>query len=139
MSAVLIPRYHFKPSHYSHFKEYFDYYREQAEKGNKIDFYGKPTYWETFKSFLFVDAVLGILSLLLELKMYFLPTEGAKEVLDFCEGALGLFSAYTIIYILFFALHRWKIALYNRYVKKLILKSKNFQEFANNYHRKYSA
>jgi len=70
--------------------------------------------------------------------MYFLPTEGAQEFLEFAESAFGLITIYSLYFLLFFAMHRGKINRFNRSVRKMMLKTDTYEEFAQRYVRKYS-
>jgi len=107
-----------------------------SSANKKIDFFGMPSVYKAFKEWLLINAVvLGIL-ILLAIKVYFLPTDGAEKTLNFVE------YVYLVVFIVsFLPLSSLTIVLirakyYNLRLNRLLKKSIHYQDFQNRYFNK---
>jgi len=137
MSAIIFPYYRFKAPNYIINEELYLICKARLQDENEIDFYGKPSLWHTFKSYIIALGVLVALSLLLWIKIYFLPTQGAEDVLEIIGTLLSFLIAYIIALFLSFTVYRGKINIYNKKVRKMIINSTSYQDFSKSYLSKF--
>jgi|GEM_PF-5997346 len=117
--------------------EFYDDYKKLVEEGKKVDFYGGiPSYSKMFRKLFFY---LLLQTLLIPLFLLFGYISDNK--LDFA-GAFAFYIAISIftffIPFVSFIHMRFNIWEYNRFVKKALLKSKDYKELSIFFDKKYS-
>lgn len=119
--------------------EPWDYkkFKEIAVKGTMVDFYGIKSIFKILGFYLLVNLIPIVLLILLTIKDKYLPTEGAKEAIDFCIGLFlvvlvgTFFAMVTLIWVLL------RAVIFNRKVRKYLMSSNDYEEFINKYGSKY--
>lgn len=118
--------------------EWFNNYKSKISLGQKIDFYGKPSYKNLLRERSLLSGALAavlfviwIIMCLFEWKINFEELKGFISIFLF----LSIFT-FLIPFLTFMQL-RHDIKVFNKNVTRFVNQSNNFQEFQNLYDKKY--
>jgi len=138
MSRIIIEYYKISIPHKPIKTEWFDLYKSKITSGQKIDFYGTPTYKMLFKEKGFLSIILAVILFVIWLIMCLFEWKINFEEL---KGFISLFlflSIFTfIIPFLSFIQLRYDIRIFNKNVTNFMNRSNEIQEFQRLYDKKY--
>jgi hypothetical protein len=137
MNFVAIPKFKFIPPHPMPELE-FEIAKGLQDEGSKsLKYLHIEPLLPQLKIIGLIYGGLCVLWMLLLIKIYYLPTSGAQDILNLVES---FFSIATIGMIYFFWGRTWRYITCRKYNKKLhrvIKKSNDYQEFLKNYKEIY--
>ncbi|MGY3214025.1 hypothetical protein [Mucilaginibacter sp. HD30] len=116
----------------------WDYLRVKAisDNGKRIDFYGYVSIFNEAKGWLIVDAIPLLIVLLLNVKVYFLQTEGALKVLDFMYGALAIVLFASALPLLSLLIVWIRAIFYNNRLNSLLRRTQTYHQWEDKYYRR---
>ena len=110
--------------------------KEITKSGRKVDFYGYKGIFKAAKYWVMLHAISLSLIILLKIKIYFLPSDGASYVLHVVYNIYIIIALITLppLYSLFIVL--LKAFFYNKKLNKLLKNTDTYHEWERQYYKK---
>ncbi len=113
----------------------YDDFKAEIVNNKKKDFYNLKEVFGNLKPYILGHFIgLGLI-VALNIKVYYLPTDGAFKVLDVVNAFYAVFFLLALLPIISLLIVIVRGKFYNARIVKLIKKSNNYREYYNSFNR----